>query len=86
MTQSVKRFAELKEIEARYQAIIQSAVDAIITINIEGIVESFNASAEEMFGYSADEVIGNNIKMLMPDSIANKHDFYINRYVGSETP
>ena len=56
---------ELEE-AAHYKAILETTVDAIITIDSQGIVQTFNAAAEKIFGYRAEEVIGNNVKMLMP--------------------
>lgn len=68
-----------KELEQR--EILQSMVDAVITIDENGIVSTFNHSAEILFGYSVDEVLGKDIKQLMPDSFANAHDQYINNYL-----
>ena len=47
--------------EARLRAILDTAVDAFITINEAGIVESFNPAAERLFGFTAAEVIGRNV-------------------------
>ena len=66
--------------EARWRAIIETAVDAIILIDRRGRVESFNPAAEKMFGYAADEVIGRNVSMLMPEPYASEHDHYLRRY------
>jgi PAS domain S-box-containing protein len=69
--------------ENKNSSILQSAFDAIITINQYGIIESFNHSAEMMFGYTAAEVIGKNIKILMPNPIAAQHDGYLRNHLAS---
>jgi len=62
------------------EAIIENAIDGIITIDNRGIVESINPAASTLFGYSPQEVIGNNISMLMPEPDHSLHDGYIERY------
>lgn len=61
-------------------AMLQSAVDAIISIDAAGIVESINLATERLFGYSADELIGQNVKLLMPEPYQSQHDHYIRHY------
>jgi len=78
--------AVLRDSEARTHAILQTAVDGIITIDDRGIVESFNPAAERLFGYTADEVIGQNISMLMPSPYREEHDGYIARYLQTGEP
>ncbi|MCA5005093.1 PAS domain-containing sensor histidine kinase [Sphingobacterium bovistauri] len=62
------------------EAIIDTAIDGIITISNRGIVESINPAALRLFGYKAEEVIGNNISMLMPEPDRGRHDSYISNY------
>lgn len=62
------------------KAIIENAIDGIITIDSRGIVESINPAASALFGYHPEEVIGNNISMLMPEPDRSQHDEYIARY------
>lgn len=62
------------------EAIIETAIDGIITIDNKGIVESINPAALTLFGYDAEEVIGNNISMLMPEPDRSSHDSYISNY------
>lgn len=62
------------------EAIIENAIDGIITIDNRGMVESINPAASALFGYRPDEVIGNNISMLMPEPFHSEHDGYIERY------
>ena len=71
---------ELKDKESRLQAIINTAVDGIMTINNRGIVESMNPAASRLFGYDTKEVIGKNISMLMPDPDKSRHDSYLRNY------
>lgn len=66
--------------EVRLQAILDTAVDAIICIDSNGIIDLFNYAAEKIFGYSAKEVTGKNINMLMPEPYASEHNEYIARY------
>jgi PAS domain S-box-containing protein len=70
----------LEESEARAQAILETTVDGIITIDAEGTIESFNPAAEDIFGYDAAEVIGENVKMLMPSPYREEHDEYLRSY------
>jgi len=67
-------------------AIIQNAIDGIITISDRGIVESINPSACKLFDYTPEEVIGNNISMLMPPPDREQHDGYIRRYQDTGVP
>jgi PAS domain S-box-containing protein len=71
----------IAEREERLRSIIETAPDAVITIDERGTVQSFSVAAERLFGYAAGEVIGQNIKMLMPAPHRENHDFYLSRYL-----
>jgi PAS domain S-box-containing protein len=71
---------QLRSSEARWRAIIESAVDAIIVIDAHGRVEAFNPAAERLLGYSEGEVSGQNVTMLMPSPFREEHDHYLARY------
>lgn len=73
--------ASLRDREARLRAIVQTAVDAIVTIDEHGTVESVNPAAESLFGYPAAEVVGQNVKMLMPAPYQSEHDGYLRSYL-----
>jgi PAS domain S-box-containing protein len=70
----------LREAEQRNRAILETAVNAIITISDERIIESVNTSTERLFGYTREEMVGQNIKMLMPEPYASQHDGYVENY------
>jgi PAS domain S-box-containing protein len=69
--------------EARWRAIIDSAVDGIIMIDAHGRIEAFNHAAERLFGYTLDEVLGRNVDMLMPSPYREEHDTYLSRYLAT---
>lgn len=68
------------DVASRLRAVIESAVDGIITIDEHGIIEFVNPATTKIFGYSSEEMIGNNISMLMPSPYRERHDQYMNSY------
>ncbi|MBD8532870.1 MULTISPECIES: MHYT domain-containing protein [unclassified Massilia] len=61
-------FLELSRSEAWMRALLTTTVDGVITIDRDGTIEEFNASAEKIFGWRRDEIIGKNIRLLMTDA------------------
>jgi PAS domain S-box-containing protein len=55
----------------RLASIVESSNDAIITMNLDGIISSWNKSAEQLFGYTAEEVTGKHITIYIP---LERHD------------
>ncbi len=76
-----QRTQMLNENRASFQAIIDYATDAMISIGEQGIISRFNPGAERIFGYAADEVIGKNIKLLMNSHNSEHHDEYLQKYL-----
>ena len=72
--------------ESRLRAILNCAVDAIVTLDERGRIHTFNPAAEKMFGYNASEIIGENISLLIPSPHKELHQGYINRYLQTGTP
>ena len=68
------------EYEARLRSVVEMAVDAIITIDERGTIETVNAATQRLFGYAAEEMIGRNIRMLMPEPYHSEHDRYLENY------
>ena len=71
--------------ESRLKAILDNTADGIITIDKNGIIASFNASAEKLFGLSELEAKGQNVSILMPDPWQSEHDQYISNYLNTGT-
>lgn len=70
----------LRSTEARMRTIVEYADCGIISIDEQGIVESFNRTASYMFGYEPEEVIGHNVSMLMPIPYREAHPQYLECY------
>ena len=70
----------------RLDAVFNTAVDGIIVISDNGIIEALNRGAERLFGYPEAETLGRNVNMLMPSPYHGEHDGYLRRYTSTETP
>ncbi len=79
-TQRRQAASDLRDSAERLRAILETAVEGIITIDERGIIESFNLAAERIFGYKAKEVIGQNVSILMPSPHREQHDTYLGNY------
>jgi two-component system CheB/CheR fusion protein len=81
VTEQERVEAALAASEAKLRAVVDTAVDAIVTIDERGIIDAVNPATEKMFGYSAGELVGQNVKMLMPAPFGEEHDGYLARYL-----
>jgi len=80
-----ERTDELLSLSNRYKSILSEAVEAIITIDHHGIMQSFNPAAEKIFGYTEKEAVGQNVNILMPSPNHEIHDQFIRNYLTSGT-
>ncbi len=65
--------AELKTSRAQFQALLESAPDAIVTVNEKGEMVLVNGETEKMFGYGREELIGKRVEMLLPERLRATH-------------
>lgn len=80
VTERVRAESALRDSEAKIRAIVDTAIDAIITIDEQGFIESFNRGAERLFRYRVEEVLGQNVRLLMPPPYCDEHDRYLANY------
>ena len=69
------------ENEGRLLAMMNTAVDGIVTIDSKGIIIATNKAVESLLGWSRDELIGTNVKILTPEPHRSQHDGYLERYL-----
>jgi PAS domain S-box-containing protein len=72
---------QLKDEEARHRTLLNSSLDAIITVNASGIIQSVNPATERIFGYRPEELLGHNVRLLMPEPHRSLHDRYLENYL-----
>jgi diguanylate cyclase (GGDEF)-like protein/PAS domain S-box-containing protein len=70
----------LRESALHGQTILDNMVDGVITINAQGLMESFNKAASTIFGYDAQEILGHNVSMLMAEPYRSKYAGDLHHY------
>ena len=81
LEQQVKRrTADITKNRDFLSTILNTATDAIITIDEYGVIETTNLATELMFGFSNKELVSGNISMLIPEANSSNHDNYIASY------
>jgi PAS domain S-box-containing protein len=72
------------ESEARKTAVLQSALDCVVTMDQNGAILEFNPAAERTFGYTQDEVVGRELaEMLIPPDLRERHRTGLARYLST---
>jgi two-component system sensor kinase FixL len=83
LLQQLEKSCSTGEVQAN---IIESAVDAIVTINEDHVILSYNQGAEKIFGFSRQEVQGQDLSILIPPPHKEKHRDYVRRYMATRDP
>ncbi len=69
----------LRESEAKFRSVMESAIDAIISADAEGKIRSWNSAATALFGYTESEVLNEYIELIIPERFRKSHDEGIRR-------
>lgn len=78
----IEDVTERKEAEtarARLAAIVDSSDDAIIAIDLDGVIDSWNQAAERLYGYTAQEAVGQPITTLIPPERPGEEESILER-------
>jgi two-component system sensor kinase FixL len=86
MPESRSGIAKIAGEDALFHALINTAIDGIMVINENAIVQVYSPACERLFGYRPEEVLGHNVDMLMPEPYHSQHDSYLARYKDTGTP
>jgi PAS domain S-box-containing protein len=76
---------EMRENQLLLNLLIDKSEDGLISIDENGIIQSFNEGAEKLFGFTSHEITGQNVSQLMPDPYSKEHDNYIKKYTDTGT-
>ena len=63
--------------------VLDAVVDAIITINADGVIQSVNKATEKLFEYGPGELIGQQVSVLMPEPYRSQHQQFVDRFLAS---
>ncbi|MBW1917428.1 MAG: PAS domain S-box protein [Deltaproteobacteria bacterium] len=65
------------------KGIIDSATDAIVTINEDHIIVGYNKGAEKIFGFTREEALGQDLEIIIPPPYKKEHKEYVRRYIAT---
>src|SRR6266516_8180321 len=78
---------EVRASESRLRAMLEAALDAVVSMNHDGRVIGWNRAAEVIFGYSADEAVGREMgDLIVPPALRSAHQRGLARFLETETP
>lgn len=82
----VRDITERKRAEERFRALLESAPDAMVIVNEQGRIVLVNSQMERMFGYGREELLGNEIEVLIPERVRERHVGHRTGFLRSPIP
>jgi PAS domain S-box-containing protein len=70
-----------EEVHSRLAAIVESSQDALISYNVEGLIQTWNEGATKLLGYLPEEVIGKSVNLLLPEAISAESPEKMERFL-----
>ncbi len=84
ISQRVQAEEKNREQQLEQRQLLDNLLDAVITVDEDGVVLSYNLAAEKLFGYSAEEITGKHFQLMMPSDIARDYQQYLQQSAGGE--
>ncbi|MGR2751379.1 PAS domain S-box protein [Agromyces arachidis] len=72
----------LRESEAKFRSVMESAIDAIISADASGVIRSWNSAATALFGHTEPEAVGQKLELIIPERFRDLHRTGIRRVTG----
>jgi PAS domain S-box-containing protein len=79
MVQDITDKKKAEEARLRHAAIVESTEDAIISKNLDAVIQSWNAGAQRIFGYTESEAVGQPITILIPPELWDEENQILER-------
>lgn len=86
LAELVCQLEELRQKQEIDAGVINSATDAIITINEDHVIVGYNRGAEQILGYSREEALGQDLKLIIPPPYKEVHQDYVRRFIATRQP
>jgi PAS domain S-box-containing protein len=81
--QNSRALESLEHSEERFRSVVETASDAVINIDSQGIITFWNKAAQTIFGFSADEILGKPLTAIMPQRFRQAHETGVKRLTSS---
>ena len=79
ISQRVKAEEKNREQKLEQQQLLDNLLDAVITVDEDGVVLSYNLSAEKIFGYTGEELSGKHFRLIMPPEVARDYQQFLHQ-------
>jgi PAS domain S-box-containing protein len=77
---SIIDITDRKKAEERFRLVVESAPNAMILINQDGVINFINKQTEILFGYERSELVGKKLEMLLPERFSSQHTTHRNDF------
>jgi PAS domain S-box-containing protein len=83
VSSAIRDITERKKAEGKFRGLMESAPDAMVIVNRDGVIGLVNAQTEKLFGYRRDELLGRRIETLVPERFRENHPQHRGGYFSS---